>query len=81
MPTIEHIHLESDVREVPKPGRARKVHAALQYYGRLRRRRLELKIIDYYYLAVRTGRAGSLREYVLDLRFIDCSFGLTKHFP
>jgi hypothetical protein len=77
----EHILLESDVREVPEPGRARKVHAALRCYDRLRRHRLELAIIDYYYLAVRTGRTGSLREYVLDLRFIDRSLGLTKHFP
>jgi hypothetical protein len=81
LPTIEHIHLESDVRKVPEPGRARKIHAAFQYYGSLRRRRLELEIIDYYYLVVRTGRTGSLREYVLDLRFIDRSLGLTKHFP
>jgi hypothetical protein len=77
----EHILLESDVREVPEPGRARKVHAALHCHGRLRRRSLELSIIDYYYLAVRTGRAGFLREYVLDLRFIDRSLGLSKHFP
>jgi hypothetical protein len=77
----EHILLESEVREVPAPGRARKVHAALHCYDRLRQRGLELAIIDYYYLAVRTGRAGSLREYVLDLRFIDSSLGRTKHFP
>jgi hypothetical protein len=77
----EHILLESDVREVPELGRARKVHAALHCYRRLRRRSLELTIIDYFYLAVRTGRAGSSREYVLDLRFIDRSLGLTKHFP
>ena len=69
------------MREVPEPGRARKIHAALHCYDRLRRHRLELAIIDYYYLAVRTGRTGSLREYVLDLRFIDRSLGLTKHFP
>jgi hypothetical protein len=77
----EHILLESEVREVPEPGRARKVHAALNCYDRLRRRGLELAIIDYYYLAVRTGRPGSLREYVLDLRFIDRSLGLSKHYP
>ena len=77
----EHILLESEVREVPEPGRARKVHAALRCYDRLRRRGLELAIIDFYFLAVRTGRAGSLREYVLDLRFIDRSLGLKKHYP
>ena len=44
-------------------------------------RRLELAIIDYYYLAVRTGRTGSAREYVLDLRFIDHSIRATRHIP
>jgi hypothetical protein len=53
----------------------------LRCYDSLRRRSLELAIVDYYYLSVRTGRAGSLREYVLDLRFIDRSLGLTKNFP
>jgi hypothetical protein len=77
----EHILLESEVREVPKVGSARKVHAALRCYDRLRRRGLELAIIDYSFLAVRTGRVGSLREYVLDLRFIDRSLGLTRHYP
>jgi hypothetical protein len=77
----EHILLESEVREVPEPGRARKVHAALRCYDRLRRRGLELAIIDYYYLAVKTGRTGSSREYVLDLRFIDPALGLKKHYP
>ena len=81
MQGTEHILLESEVREVPKPGSARKVHAALRCYDRLRRRGLELAIIDYYYLAVRTGRVGSSREYVLDLRFIDRSLGLTRHYP
>jgi hypothetical protein len=77
----EHILLESEVREVPQPGRARKIHATLHCYDRLRRRGLELAIIDYYYLAVRTGRNGSLSEYVLDLRFIDRSLALRKHYP
>ena len=77
----EHILLESEVREVPEPGRARKIHAALHTYDRLRRRGLDLAIIDYYYLAVRTGRPGSLREYVLDLRFIDRSIRLRRHYP
>lgn len=44
-------------------------------------RRLELAIIDYYYLAVRTRRSRSVRDYVLDLRFIDRSIRATRHVP
>lgn len=44
-------------------------------------RHLELAIIDYYYLAVRTGRSGSERDYVLDLRFIDGSLRARRHIP
>jgi hypothetical protein len=70
MPTAEHILLESEVREVPNPRQARKVHARLEYRSRLRRCVLQLEIIDYYYLAVRS-HSGSIRlEYVLDLRFV-----------
>jgi len=43
--------------------------------------RLELAIIDYCYLAVRTRRSGSVRDYVLDLRFIDRSIRATRHIP
>jgi hypothetical protein len=43
--------------------------------------RLELAIIDYYYLAVRTRRSGSVRDYVLDLRFIDGSIRATRRIP
>jgi hypothetical protein len=77
----EHILLQSEVREVPEPGRARITHAALRCRSRLRMRRLELAIIDYYYLAVRTSRTGSVREYVLDLRFLDRSIRATRHIP
>jgi hypothetical protein len=79
--STEHILLESDVREVPKLGHARKVHATLHCYSKLHRRGLELAIIDYYYLAVRSGRVSCRREYVLDLRFIDQALGLTKYVP
>ena len=81
MQTTEHILLESDVREVPEPGGARKLHAALRCHSGLRRRTLELALIDYYYLEVRTGRANAPREYVLDLRFIHHALGLTRHIP
>jgi hypothetical protein len=78
----EHIVLESDVREVPRPEAPRKVHASLHCRTRLRRRSLSLSIFDYYYLAVRTGRTGRpATEYVLDLRFIDPSLRLSRHVP
>lgn len=77
----EHILLESDVRDVPDWGRARITHAVWHCRSRLRRRRLELSIIDYCYLAVRTWRFGSMRCYVLDLRFVDRSMRATRHIP
>jgi hypothetical protein len=66
----EHILLESDVREVPDLGRARKVHAQVALRSRLRRRVLHLEIIDYYYLSVRLQTLALQLEYVLDLRFV-----------
>jgi hypothetical protein len=71
METAEHILLESDVREVPDLRNARKVHARIEFRSRLRRRSMQLEIIDYYYLAVRTHSRSTRLEYVLDLRFID----------
>jgi hypothetical protein len=79
--TSEHILLESEARAIPDRDRARITHDALQCHSRLRMRRLELAIIDYYYLAVRTVRTGSVREYVLDLRFIDHPIRTTRHIP
>jgi hypothetical protein len=68
----EHIVLESDERDVPERRAARKVHAQLRFQSRLRRRGVELEILDYYYLSVRTWRAGKPEfEYMLDLRFMD----------
>lgn len=43
--------------------------------------RLELAIIDYCYLAVRTSRSGAMHNYVLDLRFIHRSIRATRHIP
>jgi hypothetical protein len=78
----EHILLESDGRrEVPTPSQAQKTHAAWQCQSRLRRCRIELAIVDDYYLVVRAGRVGSLREYVLDLRFVEPSIYVAKHTP
>jgi hypothetical protein len=79
--TSEHILLESEERDVPDWGRARITHAAWHCRSRLRLHRLELAIIDYYYLAVRTRRSGSVRDYVLDLRFVERSIRERRHIP
>jgi len=80
MPQTEHILLESDdEREVPELGTARKVHGRLWSGSRLRRRVLELDIIDYYYLSVRTRRRSAVLAYVLDLRYIDPAIRQSRH--
>jgi hypothetical protein len=80
MTATEHILLESDEREIPEAQAARKVHASLRLSSALRRHAIALDIIDYYYLSVRTRRAGSgLTDYVLDLRFIDSAPRLSRH--
>jgi hypothetical protein len=71
MLNAEHIVLESDVRQVPAPRAARKVHARIVFRSRLRRRFMQLEIFDYYYLSVRSEARSARLEYVLDLRFID----------
>ena len=71
MPNVEHILLESDSRQVPDARDARKVHAKIEFRSRLRRRILQLQIIDYYYLCVRSQARSVIFEYVLDLRFVD----------
>ena len=82
MHAAEHIVLESDVREIPHFRSQRRVHATLQCRSRLQRRRLSLSIIDYYYLAVCLAQsAAAPREYVLDLRFVDPSFAMTRRVP
>src|SRR5215469_5733634 len=79
MSTTEHILLESEVREIPDLQAARKVHAHIGLRSRLRRAVLQLEIIDYYYLSVRSWRAGTLlSQYVLDLRFLDESARLSR---
>jgi hypothetical protein len=71
MQIAEHILLESDLREVPDLRAARKVHARIAFRSRLRRRCVQLEIIDYYYLSVRSYSRSTSLEYVLDLRFVD----------
>ena len=75
----EHILLESDVREVPAPESARKIHAQVEVRSRLRRGVLQLEIIDYYYLAVRSRTRSNELEYVLDLRFVVAPPELSRH--
>jgi hypothetical protein len=79
MPGTEHIVLESDAREVPSPRSARKVHADLELRSRLRRRVLQLRVIDYYYLAVRSRSRSAVLEYVLDLRFVEGLPQVSRH--
>jgi hypothetical protein len=78
MPKTEHILLESDFRQLPDPRDARTVHARIEFRSRLRRRVLQLEIIDYYYLSVRSHSRSVLLEYVLDLRFVDAP-SLLRH--
>src|ERR1700680_1950695 len=71
MTTTEHVLLESDFRQVPDLQDARTVPARIEFPSRLRRRVLQLEIIDYYYLSVRSHSRSIRLEYVLDLRFVD----------
>jgi len=80
MPQTEHILLESDdEREVPQLGTARQLHGRLWSRSRLRRRVLELDIIDYHYLSVRTRRRSAVLAYVLDLRYIEPAIHQSRH--
>src|SRR5262245_42702298 len=81
MQASEHILLESpDAREVPEVGTARKVHARLKIRSRLRGHVLELALLDYCYLAVRTQRwHRAAASYVLDLRVVDPAPRLVRH--
>ena len=80
MHAAEHILLESDERDVPELRSARKVHARLHVVNRLRRRSVELALIDYCYLSVQTQRLGRpVARYVLDLRFVDSTLRLSRH--
>ena len=80
MPQTEHILLESDdERAVPELGAARTVHSRLRSRSRLRRRVVELDIIDYYYLSVRMRRRSAVFAYVLDLRYVDHAIRRSRH--
>ena len=76
----EHILLESDERDVPTLETARRIHARIVLPGDRWRPALELTLIDYFFLSVRTARARNAR-YVVDLRFIDPSVRLARQIP
>jgi len=69
MTATEHILLETDLRQVPELRDARKSHGRIALRSRLRRRVLQLEIIDYYYLSVRSHSGARALEFSLDLRF------------
>lgn len=82
MPAVEHILLETEERTLPQRQTARKVHASHRFQSRLRRRVVQLEIIDYYYLFFRQqfGRSEPF-ECILDLRFVDPSLQRNRHIP
>jgi hypothetical protein len=80
MAAAEHILLESDERRIPHPRSSRKRHARIELQSRLRRRALQLELIDYYFLVVRSYRSRAVAaEYVLDLRFVDAVPASSRH--
>ncbi|MGP8035280.1 MAG: hypothetical protein ACLPQ6_14205 [Steroidobacteraceae bacterium] len=82
MRQTEHILLESDDRDIPGLHTARRTHAHLRFQSALRRRTVELDIIDYYYLSVRIARGRApVIGYVLDLRFVAPSVLRYRHLP
>jgi hypothetical protein len=82
MRKTEHILLESDDRDIPGLHSARRTHAHVRFRSALRRRTVELDIIDYYYLSVRIGRGRAPPiEYVLDLRFVAPAVQRFRHLP
>jgi ABC-type multidrug transport system fused ATPase/permease subunit len=82
MACTEHILLESDERAVPTLETARRIHVRLVLHGGLWRRSIEMALIDYFYLSVRTARAQSVESrYVVDLRFVDPLPRLKRRVP
>jgi hypothetical protein len=82
MSGVEHILLESDERDVPTLETARRVHARIALPAGRWKPALELALIDYYYLSVRTARSRDAGHcYVLDLRFVDPAARLGRRVP
>jgi hypothetical protein len=82
MARVEHILLESDERDIPTLETARRIHARIALPGGSWRPSLELALIDYFYLSVRTTSARSTgSRYVVDLRFVDPAPGLSRRLP
>ena len=76
----EHILLESDERDVPTLATARRTHGRIVLPGDRWRPPLELALIDYFFLSVRTERPRGPR-YVVDLRHVDFSVRLARRIP
>jgi hypothetical protein len=82
MVSVENILLESDERDVPTLETARRIHARIALPGGSWRPSLELALIDYFYLSVRTARARRVgSRYVVDLRFVDPVPRLSRRVP
>ncbi|MGH8130514.1 MAG: hypothetical protein ACRES3_06645 [Steroidobacteraceae bacterium] len=80
MLATEHILLESEVRDVPELRTARKVHARLRIRSGLRRRMIELTLIDYFFLSVQISRSRLAQlQYVIDLRFVEPALRRSRH--
>jgi hypothetical protein len=81
MRTSEHILLESsESREVPELRNARRIHARALLRSRLRRQAVELVLLDYCYLSLRSQRwRGPISHCVLDLRFVDPTPRVARH--
>ena len=80
MAGVEHILLESDQRDVPTLETARRIHARIALPGDRWRPALDLALIDYFYLSVRTAHARGAR-YVVDLRCVDPATRLGRRIP
>src|SRR5688572_12790905 len=76
----EHILLESDERDVPTLETARRTHARIVLPGDRWRPSLELALIDYFFLSVRTEHPRGPR-FVVDLRHVDFSVRLARQIP
>jgi hypothetical protein len=80
MAGAEHILLESDEHQVPTLETSRRIHARIVLPGDRGRPALELALIDYFFLSVRTAGARSAR-YVVDLRHVDPAVRLARRIP
>ena len=80
--SAEHVYIESDVSEIPDPRKIRNVQASLKLLSRWRGCATTLDIFENQFLAVRSKRPrASLKQYALDLRFVDPTPERRRHIP